>query len=124
MSWIDHTLPSGQVVQERRTAEGGVVFDVIGTDATIDALDAMELGRLAERALRKMALNRTRNEHAEVAIGYLAKAEGAASCSAAGDVGVPEDVTAAVVMIRLARYLLSKAFKQADPGKVLPEDAP
>lgn len=56
MSWIDHTLPSGQLAQERLKDDGAVVFDLVGTDATIDALDAIELGRIAEQSLRELSL--------------------------------------------------------------------
>lgn len=57
MSWIDHTLPSGQVVQQSTDRHGVVNFAVVGSDATIEALDAVELGKIAQAALGALSIN-------------------------------------------------------------------
>lgn len=52
-----YALPTGQQVVERiNTRTGDVTYDLTGSDGMLYALDAMELGRLAEKALRGLTL--------------------------------------------------------------------
>ncbi len=67
---------------------------------------------------------RTRSQHAQAAIELLERAEGEVACAAAADLGVPHDLVASAVMIRVVRELICRVFDVPDRGRRFPGDAP
>jgi hypothetical protein len=66
---------------------------------------------------------RSKEQHADAAIRLLERAEGEARAASAADLGVPEQLVAANVMIQTARRLICEVFGWEDSGPYLPNDA-